>query len=121
MANSGIVLEVGVAKHRAHFFWSKTLYISTRQHRKVSRATVRVITFGQYWPCAEGLSAVNATGTHWLEPVNSGLTRWRLTVSMLHHRRKRQEENETASKHQSQPERGDSERDEREKEQPNLQ
>ena len=33
-----------------------------------------------YWPCAGWLSAVNAIGTHLLDPINSGLTRWRMAV-----------------------------------------
>ena len=33
-----------------------------------------------YWPCAGGLSAVNATGTQLRDPINSGLTQWRLAV-----------------------------------------
>ena len=32
------------------------------------------------WPCAGGLSAVNAIGTQLHNPMNSGLTRWRMTV-----------------------------------------
>ena len=35
-----------------------------------------------YWPCAGGLSAVSAIGTQLRDPLNSGLTRWRLTVKM---------------------------------------
>ena len=35
-----------------------------------------------YWPSAGGLSAVNAMGTQLLDPINSGLIRWRLTVYM---------------------------------------
>ena len=31
-----------------------------------------------YWPCAGGLLAVNAIGTQWRDPINSGLTRWRI-------------------------------------------
>ena len=34
-----------------------------------------------YWPYAGGLSAVNATGTQLRDPINSGLTRWRMAVS----------------------------------------
>ena len=33
-----------------------------------------------YWPCAGGLSAVNAIGTQLGDPVNSGLTGWRMTA-----------------------------------------
>ena len=32
---------------------------------------------GDDWPCAGGLSAVNAIGTQLRDPINSGLTRWR--------------------------------------------
>ena len=31
-----------------------------------------------YWPCAGGLSAVKAIGTRLRDPINSGLTRWRI-------------------------------------------
>ena len=34
-----------------------------------------------YWPCAGGLSAVNAIGTQLRDPINSRLTRWRMAVS----------------------------------------
>ena len=34
-----------------------------------------------YWPCAGGLSAVNAIGTQLRDPINSGLIRWRMAVS----------------------------------------
>ena len=33
-----------------------------------------------YWLCAGGLSAVNAIGTRWRDPINSELTRWRMAV-----------------------------------------
>ena len=33
-----------------------------------------------YWPYAGGLSAVNAVGTQLRDPINSGLTRWRMAV-----------------------------------------
>ena len=35
-----------------------------------------------YWPCAGGLSAMNAIGTQLRDPINSGLTRWRMAVSI---------------------------------------
>ena len=34
-----------------------------------------------YWPCVGGLSAVNAIGTQLRDPINSGLTGWRMVVS----------------------------------------
>ena len=33
-----------------------------------------------YWPCAGGLSIVNAIGTQLRDPINLGLTRWRMVV-----------------------------------------
>ena len=33
-----------------------------------------------YWPFAGGLLAVNAIGTQMRDPINSGLTRWRVAV-----------------------------------------
>ena len=33
-----------------------------------------------HWPCAGGLSAVNAIGTQLGDSINSGLTRWRMAV-----------------------------------------
>ena len=33
-----------------------------------------------HWPCAGGLSEVNAIGTHLRDTINSGLTRWRMAV-----------------------------------------
>ena len=33
-----------------------------------------------YWPCAGGLSAVNAIGTQLRDPINSGLSRLRMAV-----------------------------------------
>ena len=33
-----------------------------------------------YWPCAGGLSAVNNISTQLFDPINSGLTRWRMAV-----------------------------------------
>ena len=37
--------------------------------------------FEDYWPGDGGLSAVNAIGTQLRDPMNLGLTRWRMTVS----------------------------------------
>ena len=31
-----------------------------------------------HWPCVGGFSAVNAIGTQLRDPMNSGLTRWRM-------------------------------------------
>ena len=62
-----------------------------------------------YWPCAGGLSAVNAIGTHLRDPINSGLTRWRMAVSKLE--AAAELERKPVSKHQIQPEYGDGQAD----------
>ena len=36
-----------------------------------------------YWPCAGGLSAANTIGTQLRDPINSGLTRWLMTVEYI--------------------------------------
>ena len=63
---------VGSGKREAPKKWSKgiTCKGSTRYRNYLE----------DYWPCAGGLSAVNAIGTHLLDPINSWLTRWRLMV-----------------------------------------
>ncbi|CAN0285310.1 unnamed protein product [Ascophyllum nodosum] len=54
------LLEIGSAR-----FYSGLLYLEDQ------------------WPCAGGLSAVNAIGTRNLRyPINSGLTQWRMAVQM---------------------------------------
>ena len=35
-----------------------------------------------YWPCSGGLSAVNAIDTQLRDPINSGVTRWRMPVKI---------------------------------------
>jgi hypothetical protein len=45
-----------------------------------------------YWPSADGLSAVNVIGTKLRDPINSGLTRWRIAVYRNEHRRGNWEE-----------------------------
>ena len=61
---------VGVGKRQAHINWAMvTCQGSTRlKHLEV------------YSPCAGGPSAVNAIGTQLRDPINSGLTRWRMAV-----------------------------------------
>ena len=56
-----------------------------------------------YWPCASGLSAVNAIGMHLCDPINSGLCRWPVDCRDRRRRGKREEGNEPVSKHQNQP------------------
>ena len=67
------------------------------------------ITLRFYLPCAGGLSAVNAIGTHLRDPINSGLTRWRMAVSKLN--AAAELGRNPVSKHQIQPEYGDGQAD----------
>ena len=53
-----------------------------------------------YWPSAGGLSAVNAIGTQLCDPINLGLTRWRLMVELDAVAENRRN---PVSKHQIQP------------------
>ena len=62
-----------------------------------------------YWPCASGLSTVNAIGTHLRDPINSGLTRWRMAVSKLD--AAAELGRNPVSKHQIQPEYGNRQAD----------
>ena len=55
----------------AHINWSMVMQ---RQHPLLE------FDLEDYRPCAGGLSAVNAIGTHLRDPINSGLTRWRMAV-----------------------------------------
>ena len=63
---------VGVGKRGAYYLSMVTCQGSTRWNY-----------LEVYWPCAGGLSAVNAIGTHLRNPKHSGLTRWRMAVSKL--------------------------------------
>ena len=45
-----------------------------------------------YWPSAGGLSAVNVIGTKLRDPINSGLTRWRMALYINGRRRGNWEE-----------------------------
>ena len=62
-----------------------------------------------YWPCAGGLLAVNAIGTQLRDPINSGLTRWRMAVSQMD--AAAELGRNPVSKHQIQPEYGDEQAD----------
>ena len=64
-----------------------------------------------HWPCAGGLSAVNAIGTQLLDPINSGLTRWRMAVSNKYMDAAAELGRNPVSKHQIQPEYGDEQAD----------
>ena len=89
-----------VWEREAHIDWSMvTCQGSTRflNYREV------------YWPCAGGLSAVNAMGTQLRDPINSGLTRWRMAVLNKYMEDAAAEfgRNPVASKHRILPEYGD--------------
>ena len=45
-----------------------------------------------YWPSADELSAVKVIGTKLRDPINSGLTRWRMAVYIDKRRRGNWEE-----------------------------
>ena len=61
-----IVYNGGCGKREAHIDWSMvTCKGSTRYWNYLE----------EYWPCACGLSAVNAIGTPLRDPINSGLAR----------------------------------------------
>ena len=62
-----------------------------------------------YWPCAGGLSAVNAIGTQLRDPINLGLTRWRLGGFIMD--AAAELGRNPVSKHQIQPEYGDEQAD----------
>ena len=60
-----------------------------------------------YWPCAGGLSAVNVIGTQLRDPINSGLTRWRMAVLNKYMDAAAELGRNLVSKHQIQPEYGE--------------
>ena len=64
-----------------------------------------------YWSCAGGLSVVNAIGTQLRDPINSGLTRWRLAVLNIIMDAAAEIEKNPVCKHQIQPEYGDEQAD----------
>ena len=59
-----------------------------------------------YWPCGGGLSAVNAIGTQLRNPINSGLTQWRLAVFNIIMDAAAEIGRNPVCKHQIQPEYG---------------
>ena len=64
-----------------------------------------------YWPCAGGLSVVNAIGTQLRDPINSGLSRWRLAALDIIMDAAAEIGRNPVSKHQIQPEYGDEQAD----------
>ena len=67
---------------------------------------------GVYWPCADGLSAVNVIGTQLRDPLNSGLTRGRVAVlNKIMDAAAELGRNPVSKHHQIQPEYGDEQAD----------
>ena len=64
-----------------------------------------------YWPCAGGLSAVNAIGAQLRDPINSGLIQWRLAVLNIIMDAAAEIGRNPECKHQIQPEYGDEQAD----------
>ena len=64
-----------------------------------------------YWPCAGGLSGVNAIGAQLRDPINSGLTQWRLAVFNIIMDAAAEIGRNPVCKHQIQPEYGDEQAD----------
>ena len=65
-----------------------------------------------YWPCVSGLSTVNAIGTQLRDPINSGLTQWRLAVlNIIMDAAAAEIGSNPVCKHQIQPEYGDEQAD----------
>ena len=74
----------------------------------IAKATLVRNYLEAYWPCAGGLSAVNAIGTQLRDQIiNSGLTRWRLAVLNIIMDAAAEIGRNPVSKHQIQPEHGD--------------
>ena len=64
---------VGVGKKGAHYM----------VHGVLQNGSTRYWNYLEdYWPCAGGLSAVNAIGTQLRDTINSGLTRSRMAVQI---------------------------------------
>ena len=67
---------------------SKVYFFGT--HRDIYNAVCWLSSFAKaalvrnylevYWPCAGELWAGNAIGTQLRDPINTGLTRWRMAV-----------------------------------------
>ena len=51
-------------------------------HGDLQNGSTRYWNYLGYWPCAGGLSAVNAIGTQLRDPINSALTQWRVAVKI---------------------------------------
>ena len=98
MSDKGADIKFGIFENRGHQgYWStvppvvSTCPLDTNSGRRKERrmligpwgpakAALLWNYLGVYWPYAGGLSAVNAIGMQLRDPINSGLTRWRMAV-----------------------------------------
>ena len=64
----------GYGKREAHINWSMV--------KSAKAAPFYWNYLENYWPCAGGLSAMNAIDMQLRDPINSGLTRWRMAVKI---------------------------------------
>ena len=62
----------GCEKRGVHMNWSMVMQ---RQHPLLNYVH-------DHWPCASGLSAVNAIGAQLRDAINSGMTQWRMAVNI---------------------------------------
>ena len=60
--------------------WEREAHISWSMVTRQSKAALVRNCVDIYWPCAGELSAVYAIDTQLRDPINSGLTRWRMAV-----------------------------------------
>ena len=89
--------------------WEREAYINWPM---VTAKTTLVRNYLEvYWPCAGGLSVVNAIGTQLRDPINSGLTRWRLAALNIIMDAAAEIGRNPVSKHQIQHEYGDEQAD----------
>ena len=81
-----MVINISV-QYNGGFLPDITLLTQGYLHRDIRLNTMKKLCICSlcylevYWPCAGGLSAVNAIGTQLRDPIDSGLTRWRMAVS----------------------------------------
>ena len=92
----------GCGKREAHINWSMV----TCKMAAIVRNYLE-----DYWPCVGGLSAANAICTQLRDPINSGLTRWRMAVLNKYMDATAEIGRNPVSKHQIQPRYGDEQAD----------
>ena len=90
--------------------WERKAYINWSM-MTCKKATLVRNYVEVYWPCAGGLSAVNAIGTPLCDPIISGLTRRRLIVLNIIMDAAAEIGKNPVYKHQVQPEYGDEQAD----------